>query len=121
MFAVFLPEPYDHSPAPPVTGWIRAGPGGRLPATLDRIGGGASVPVTYGTNSAQVTNDVVVQQFNPAAGLADFGPIGTPGTFTVTLGYNGEPSTPNDFVTVSVANAEVGTYQGTITLTVAVL
>jgi len=88
------------------------------PLALNKQGGTGSVPVSYGATSAEITNDIIVNRFNPATGIPNFGPVGSPGTFTITLGKG---ATAADQVTVHLSNAQRGTYSGLITLTVTVL
>jgi hypothetical protein len=93
-----------------------------VPVAFNKVGGTGSVPFSCGSTSALITNDVIVQRFNPSSGIADFGPIAAPGTITVALGNPaGTPGDASYLCQVSVANAQRGTYRGFITLTVTVL
>ncbi len=89
---------------------------------LNKVGGTGSVPFSCGSNAALITNDVVVQRFNPASGLASFGPIAAPGSITLALGNPaGTPGDATYLCRVGIANAQRGTYRGFVTLTVTVL
>jgi hypothetical protein len=91
-----------------------------LPASLTRVGGSETVPITYGTESLRLYDCDgscgTVQGSNPA----------TPRSFTITsgfltlaLGENG-PNDPAGEVKVNLANAQAaGTYTAVITAQVA--
>ncbi len=90
-----------------------------LPSTLARIGNGdPGVPISFGNESAQATHSAISMAFDPNAGLADFGPIPTPGSFNIQLGMGNVPS---NRAAVDLTGHRPGTYQGVITLTVTVL
>jgi hypothetical protein len=90
-----------------------------LPSTLARIGNGdTGVPISFGTESAQAIHSATSMSFNPATGLADFGPIPAPGSFNIQLGTG---SVASNRAAVDLTGHRPGTYQGIITLTVTVL
>lgn len=90
-----------------------------LPTTLARVGGGdPGVPITYGATSVAVTGAATVMLFDPNTGLASYGPILSPGDFSVRMGL--DPS-DGDAVKANLSGHAAGSYLGTITLTITVL
>lgn len=93
-----------------------------IPGALNKVGSPGSVPFQCNDASAKITNDVVVQRFNPATGIASFGPIAAPGTITLEVGNPaGTPGDDHYLCVVNIANAQRGTYQGFITAVLTVL
>ncbi len=90
-----------------------------LPTSLARIGNGdPGVPITFGNESALFGTTGTSLFFNPASGLADFGPVASSGTYFVELGIG---SAASQAASVNLTGHRPGVYQGVITLTITVL
>lgn len=89
-----------------------------LPTSLQRVGNGDAVPISFGNESAQAIHSLSSSPFNPTTGVADFGPIPAPGTFSIQLGTG---SAASNRAAVDLTGRRPGTYVGVVTLTVTVL
>jgi len=89
-----------------------------LPSSLTRVGGGGSVPISYGVFSARLFDGAASEsQFDPSTGITGY--VSGSGTLALSLGRDVRGDT-DDAVTVHLAGAPTGSYSGFITVTLAI-
>ena len=89
-----------------------------VPSVLTRVGNTASIPITFGSESASFQSDGgTLVRFGPTAGLVGAMLTGS-GGFAVWLGGPTHPASADQDVSVNLAGAGGGTYRGTIVVSV---
>jgi len=94
-----------------------------LPSHLINMvaGTGQMLPITFGNTSGLSVVASLAESFNPFIEFVPVVPVGPDGQFQVFLGAPSGVGGLPELVSVDLTGAPAGTYQATITLTVAVL